>query len=160
PSSSAAVADRATSAARAVVLFYPVAVFAASHVLDPGRVLEIPGDRLAEAGLEGFGRGPAELGLCLGRIDRIATIVPGAIPDELDLPGIRARCPGPHLVEQAADGPHHVDVLQFVLAADVVGLADPPGLQDAADARAVVADVEPVAHVLAVAVHGQRLAVE
>ena len=52
------------------------------------------------------------------------------------------------------------DVLDLVAAPDVVDLALAPLAQDQIDARAVVEDVEPVAHVPAVAVERQRLVVE
>ena len=55
---------------------------------------------------------------------------------------------------------HDVEVLPLGAAADVVHLAGAPALEDAPDRRAVVADVQPVAHVAAVAVHRQRLAGE
>ena len=53
-----------------------------------------------------------------------------------------------------------IEVLALVAAADVVGLAGLALAQDELDPGAVVLDEEPVAHLLAVAVDGQRLAVE
>ena len=49
---------------------------------------------------------------------------------------------------------------RLAVAADVVGLAGAPRVEHARDRRAVVLDVQPVAHVLAVAVDRQRLARE
>ena len=54
----------------------------------------------------------------------------------------------------------HVDIGHFAVSADVVGLADGALIQHQGDGLAVVADIEPVAHVESVAVDGQRLAVE
>ena len=45
-------------------------------------------------------------------------------------------------------------------AADVVGLAGPPTLQDRGQRAGVVLDVQPVAHVGAVAIDRQRLALQ
>ena len=54
----------------------------------------------------------------------------------------------------------HLDVLVLVTAADVVDLAGTALQQDELDARAMILDEEPVAHLAAVAVKRQRLAVE
>ena len=62
-------------------------------------------------------------------------------------------------VGDADEGLHDVDVLPLVEAADVVGLGDLPFVEDQVDGAGVVLHVQPVADVLALAVHGQRLAV-
>ena len=55
---------------------------------------------------------------------------------------------------------HDVDVAALAAASDVVGFARATLAQHATNGGAVVFDVKPVADVLPVAVHGQRLAVE
>src|SRR5438105_5457201 len=54
----------------------------------------------------------------------------------------------------------HLDVLVLVTAADVVDLAGTALQQDELDPRAMILDEEPVAHLAAIAVERQRLAVE
>jgi hypothetical protein len=56
------------------------------------------------------------------------------------------------LAEDCADRLHDVDVAHLRVAADVVRLAGPAARKHGADRRAMVADVEPVAHVHAVAI--------
>jgi hypothetical protein len=64
-----------------VVLVEPVAVGAALHVGDPVLVGEVPLDGLADAGLEGLGRAPAEFALDLAGVDGVAAVVAGAVGD-------------------------------------------------------------------------------
>ena len=83
----------------------------------------------------------------------------GAVGHVGDLAGVAAAIGfGAHLVEQLADGLHDLDVGLFVPAAHVVDLAQAPGFEHTADRTAVVFDVEPIADLHAVAIHGQGLA--
>ena len=68
--------------------------------------------------------------------------------------------PGRNCVDDAADGLHHVEVLLFAIAADVVGFAGPAGFEHAPQCAAMVLDKEPVADVLPVAVDRQRLSLQ
>ena len=61
-------------------------------------------------------------------------------------------------VEDRADGMHDFQIGLLVPAADIVGLAGLAGFQHAADGAAVIAHIEPVADLLAVAVDRQALA--
>jgi hypothetical protein len=73
---------------RGVVLIDPVLVGAAGDGFDPGGVVEVPLDGLAEAGLEGFGGVPAEFGFDLAGVDGVAAVVAGTVlhvGDELDV---------------------------------------------------------------------------
>ena len=67
------------------------------------------------------------------------------------------------VAEQAVDSLYYdldeVDVLPLVEAADVVGVGGLPLMEDYVDVAGIVLDEEPVTHVLALAVDGQRLAV-
>ncbi|MNI41087.1 hypothetical protein D3C73_953310 [compost metagenome] len=60
--------------------------------------------------------------------------------------------------KQGTDAAHHVDVLLFVVPADVVGLADLAGGHHCEQCPGVIFDEQPVAHLQAVAIHRQRLA--
>jgi hypothetical protein len=67
---------------------------------------------------------------------------------------------GAHFFEQFAEQADHLDVLAFVVAADVVGLARRATFQDPNQGAGMVVDVEPVANLVALAVDRQRLAVQ
>ncbi len=67
---------------------------------------------------------------------------------------------GAQFVEQVAHRVHDVDVATLVATADVIRLAQAPLQDDRPQRLHVIFDIEPVAHVGAVAVDGQRLAVQ
>ena len=124
----------------------------------PFLVVEIPAHGLADALLELVGGQPAQLLLDLRRVNGVAAVVARAVLDEGDqLARIAAELRG-HFVDQIADQLHDVEVGPFVVAADVVGLAGAPARQHQPQRFRVVADVEPVAHVHAVAIDGDRFA--
>src|SRR5690606_39937767 len=132
---------------------------AVEHALHPRLVAQVPVDGVGNALLEAVCGRPAKLGLELGRIYRIAAVVPGAVLDVGDLRAARlAVLARSTRVEQRADGIDDLDVGTLGVAADVVGLADAALPEHRADRRAVIADVQPVAHGHAVAVDGPRLA--
>ena len=60
------------------------------------------------------------------------------------------------LVYKAADLPDDGDIVPFVVAADVVGLADPPFPDDEIDTTAVILDIQPVPDIGTVAIYGHR----
>ena len=64
------------------------------------------------------------------------------------------------LVQQRADRVHHLDVLLLGIAANVVGLAGPAFGERHADRLTVVGDIQPVAHLPAVAVDRDGLALQ
>ena len=134
-------------------------VVAGGDVVHPVLVVEIPADGLLDAFLELEGGLPAELALELARVDGVAHVVTqavGHIGDEVERLTFG-------VAEQAVDGLDddldEVDVLPLVEAADVVGLGYFAAVEDEVDGTGVVLDEEPVAHVLALAVDRQRLAV-
>lgn len=119
----------------------------------PGLVVAVPADRLREAGGEVGVRGlPAELAAELGRVDRVAAVVAGAVAHPVEV------------VLGAAEGPQdlaeHGDVVQLAVGADQVGLADAAAGQDGPHRGAVVLGVDPVADVPAVAVEPGAHAVD
>src|SRR6185437_14071289 len=111
----------------------------------------------------------AQLALDLPAVDRVAAIVPGTVFDELDEargfttprrgaagePGTEAPVIPKGLVGHGAEGLHQLQVLTLDATTDVVDLPGPALLQDQVDAAAVVADVQPVADVAAIAIDGQ-----
>ena len=111
----------------------------------PGLVVAVPADRLREAGGEvGVPGLPAELGPQLGRVDRVAAVVAGAVAHPVEVVPVAA--------EGLEDLAQHGDVVQLAVGADQVGLAYPALSEDGPDGGAVVLGVDPVADVAPVAV--------
>src|SRR5690606_36592960 len=134
---------------------------AVEDVRGPGFVFEIPLHGLAEAGDVVLRGGPAELGFDLGGVDGVAQVVAGAVGDEGDLVGVGfAVGARPEFDEQGAAQADEVDVIALVVAADVVGLADPTAGDHGVQRLGVVADVEPVADVFTAAVNGDGFAAQ
>src|SRR3954470_19219672 len=137
-----------TSAERlAVLLFVVLAVLAGADRAPPVLVVAVPLHGPLEALVEVDLRLPAELLLQLRRGERVTAVVAKAIGDVLD-----QRLVGADQLDHPLDD---LDVLALVWTADVVGLPRLPFRQHRVDAAAEVLDVEPVAHLLAVAVDGQ-----
>src|SRR5579864_398093 len=125
----------------------------------PPLVVQIPAHRLLDAGVEGLERAPAELTLELARVDRVALIVPRPVGDKRDERLVGAR-PRAKLIQDQADALDDIDVAALVAAPDIVFLADPASRHNEVEGASVVVDIEPVAHVLALAIDRQRLAVD
>ena len=122
-------------------------------------MVQVPLHGFGNAGVEGFRRLPAEFTFNLVRINGVAAVVAGAVGDVADLFGVAlAIGTRAQLVQQAADGLDDFDIGFFVPAADVVGFTQLTLFEHAANGAAVVRDVEPVAHLHAVAIDWQRLA--
>ena len=95
---------------------------------------------------------PAELGLQLGGVDGVAAVVARTVPDPVE----RVLALAHHLQDHA----QHGDVVPLAVRADQVGLADTAPGQDGPYAAGVVLGVDPVAHVLALAVQLRTLPVQ
>ena len=94
----------------------------------------------------------------LAGINCVAAVVAGAVFDVGDLVNVASTCFGAQLIKQTADGFDDVDVGFFVPAADVVDLARFAGFQYAPDSAAVVAYIQPVSYLHAIAINRQRFA--
>lgn len=113
--------------------------------LPPGAVVRVPLDGLFQALLEvRVRRLPAEFGPQLRAVDRVAAVVAGTVPDPVEI--IRA------LAHHGQDVLQHGDVVALPVRADQVRLAQAALGQDGPHAGGVVVRVDPVAHVLPVAV--------
>ena len=113
--------------------------------LPPGAVVRVPLDGLLQALLEvRVRRLPAELGPQLGGVDRVAAVVAGTVLHPVE----RVRV----LAHHGQDVAQHGDVVAFPVRADQVGLAQTALGQDGPHAGGVVVRMDPVAHVLAIAV--------
>src|SRR6266536_5819195 len=115
--------------------------------LPPGRLGPVPLDRGLERRRERVGRSPAEA-VDLAAVELVAPCVARAVGD--------GGYVGLGLAQQIEDRARQRHVLDLVAAADIVDLPRLPLAEDEVDGRAVVEDVEPVAHVPAVAVERHR----
>ena len=137
-----------------VVLF----VVAGGDVVHPFLVVEVPADGFFDAFLELERRFPTKFFLELGGVDGVALVVAGAVGNVGDEVHVLAFLTAEQTVDCLDYYLDDVDVLPFVKAADVVGLGNLALVENEVDGACVVNHVEPVAHVFALAVNGERLA--
>ena len=100
---------------------------------------------------------PAELPLNLVGRDRVAEVVSRTVFDEGDELFVPVSRPRAQFVEERADCAYDFKVRLLVVSAHVVALARATFVKDEVDRAAVVSNPEPVAHVFARAVDGDRL---
>ena len=134
-----------------------MAVVAAAHPGAPVAVLQVPAQGLLDAAAEIVPRLPAQFPPDLRRVDGIAPVMAGAVLHEADLFTVIGRT-WLKFIQPLADQVDDVEVAPLVAAADVVDLARNAPFDHRLDATAVILHVQPVAHVLPVAVDGYRLA--
>lgn len=97
-------------------------------------------------------RRPTELGAQLGRVDRVTAVVARTVLDPVERVLVLPHHPQDHA--------QYGDVVPLAVRADQVRLADAALGEDRPHARAVVLGVDPVAHVLALAVQLRTLPVQ
>ena len=134
-------------------------VVAAGDVVHPVLVVEVPPHGLLDALLKLERRLPAELALQLGAVDGVAGVVAQAVSHIGDKVHVLVFLAAQQTVNRANHHLDDVDVLPLVESADVVGLGNSAFVENQVDGAGVVLNEEPVAHVLALAIHGQRTAV-
>ena len=105
-------------------------------------------------------RVPGQRGAGISRIDLIAEIVARPVAHEMDQARARAAGVRRDAVELGTDRVHHIDVAARLASADGVGPARRAAFDDAEQGGGVVLDVEPVARLAAIAVDGQRPALQ
>ena len=64
------------------------------------------------------------------------------------------------VIQSGTDLPHHFKIRQFLSSANVVCLPRNAAIQHGTDTIAMIGNIEPIAHVLAVAIDRQRRALE
>ena len=151
------------------ILDVPLAVFvhlvvvllvgAGGDVVEPLLIVQVPADGLLYALFKLQARLPAQLALQLAAVDGIAEVVSGTVGDVGDEIHVLALLTSEQPVDGIDQHAYDVDVLPLVEAADVVSLGNHPLMEDEVDSPRMVFHVEPVAHVLALSVDRQRLAV-
>ena len=112
----------------------------------PVLIVQIPVDRLTNAGVKIVFRLPAKLRLDLGRIDRISAVMTRTILDVADQAF--------RLVQRFQDGFDNLQVGPLIVSADVVNLTDASLVENQIDRLTMIGYVQPVANVRAVAYTG------
>src|ERR1700693_3007081 len=74
--------------ARSVLAGDPIAIGACGDIFDPILTVQIPANRLAQAGRKALARRPAELTPDLPGVERVAPVMTGTIGHEGDLPRV------------------------------------------------------------------------
>ena len=134
-------------------------VLARGDVVHPRLVVQIPADGLLYALLELQRRLPSQLLLDLGAVDGIAHVVTGTVSHEGDEVQVRSLGTAQKPVDCLDYHLDKVDILPLVEATDVVRVGHLALVEDQVDGPRVVLHVEPVPHVLSLAVDRKRLAV-
>ena len=134
-------------------------VVSARHVVHPCLIVQIPADGLLYAFFELEAWFPAKLSLKFARVDGVTHVVALAVGHVSDEVHVLALLATKQAVNGLDDNLYYVDVLPFVEAADVVGVSRLSFVEDEVDGAGVVFNIEPVPHVLALSVYGQRLLV-
>ena len=125
-------------------------------------MIEIPAHGGLEPLLKAVAGGPAQFSCDLGRIDRVAPVVARAIAHAGDQAGVGGSL-GPQPIHQSADRFHHIAIGALTGAAVITGTTHAIALaQPAAGGRQqqrlhVIFHVEPIAHIRAIAIEGDRL---
>src|SRR5262245_46736996 len=123
-----------------------MAVGAARGAGGPFKIGEVPGEGLAQSGIEGLRGRPTELNRYLREIRRVAPVVSRAVPYEGDQRRVPDLAMGPRFVEKRADRVHDLEIGLLAVSADVVAFSDAALSEDLADRRAMILHEKPVAH--------------
>lgn len=116
----------------------------------------MPDYSAAQTVREGSDRHPTEFTLNLVGRDRVAEVVSGTVFNERNEFVVTVSRPGTQFVKERADRPDDLKVRLLVVSAHVVALARAAFVKDEVDRAAMIAHPEPVTHVLARSVDGDR----
>ena len=143
------------------MLLYPVAVFTAGDIIDPGLVIQIPLHGFTNTRFEAFFWRPVQLMLNFTGVDGVTLVVTGTIlheGDEVFISRYACRVFRPGLVEYGADGLDYLQIRFFVVPANVVCLTHCSDIDDLTQRAGMVFNVKPVSYLIALAVDGQWFA--
>ena len=115
-------------------------------------MVQVPLDGLFDAVGKFRFRQPAQFFMDFRRVDSVAPVMAFAVGNMMDEAFRLAQC----FANQFDD----VDVLHFIVAADIIDFADAALLEDEVDGPAMVFDIEPVANIEAVPIDRQRLVMQ
>ena len=143
--------------ASGVVLGNPVAIAPAGDVCQPVAVVQIPADGLFDAVLKAFRGRPSQSVPQVAGIDRVALVMARAVGDE----GNQARiglpvAPWAQAIKHCAKRMDEVKVAPLGIAADHPGFAGGASFQYGPNGGAVIADMQPVAHVAPIPIDRDR----
>ena len=113
---------------------------------------QIPIDGLANSVAKIDLRLPAQFAFRLAAVDGVTQIVPGPVFDVFDQ---RLR-----LAQKVQERQREIDVLDLLVAAEVIDLAFAPLSQGRVDAPTVIENVDPIADIFAFAVNRDRLVLD
>ena len=134
-------------------------IIAACHVVKPFLIIQVPANGLLDAFLKLQTWFPTEFSLQFGRVDGIAEIMTGTVGNV----GYQVQAVPLWIAQQTVNGLddnlYNVNVLPFVETADVVCLVYLTVVEYHVDGTGMVNNIEQVAHVLALAIDRQWLAV-
>ena len=118
--------------------------------------VEIPAHSFSYTRLERFGGPPTQLPLNFRSVDGIATIMARAILHEGNLLLVTfSIVSGPEFVQDPAERMHDIQIDSLVSSSHIVCFTDLSGSQYLSDCTTMVFHIEPVAHLLTIAVDGQ-----
>ena len=129
------------------------------HIIQPLFVLEIPLDGLLNTLLELQRRFPPKFLLKLGGVDGITGIMAKAVSNESNQIHVFAFFTTKQTVNRVDDYFDDFDVLPLVETSDIVGFGHLALMEDEVYGTGMVFYKEPVAHVLTLALDGERLTV-
>ena len=115
-------------------------------------MVQVPLDGLLDAVGEFRFWQPAQFFVDFRRVDGIATVMPFTVRDMMD--------EAFRFAQFFANQFNDVDILHFIVAADVIDFADTALLENEVDGPAMVFDIEPVADIEAVPIDRQRLVMQ
>src|SRR5579872_6795366 len=126
---------------------------------NPRIIGEIPLHRFADSAFEGLLRLPIQFPLNLARVHGITPVVARPILDVGNQLAVRDNgIRGTQFIKSRADGVHDLKIWLLISSTDVIGLADFPASENGPDSIAVICNIQPVAHILAVTINWDRLA--
>ena len=134
-------------------------IIAACHIVKPFLIIQVPANGLLNAFLKLQAWFPTEFSLQFGRVDGIAEIMTGTVGNV----GYQVQTVPLWIAKQTVNGLddnlYDVDVFPLVETANVVCLVYLAVVEYNVDGTGMVNNIEPVAHVLALAIDRQWLAV-
>src|SRR5438874_1239879 len=137
----------------------PAVVIARGDLIYPRFIVEVPVNSFPNSTVKCLAWLPSQLALHLARVHGISAIMTRPVFHKGDQFAVRNyRIAGAKFIENVADCLHDFEISLLARTADVVTVPNLSAFQDGANGLAMILYVQPVAHVLSVAIYGERLA--